>query len=66
MALTGYSMPIFWWGMMLIMLVSVNLDLTPVSGRISDTVFLDDSHPLTGFMLIDTLLWGEPGTLRMR
>ncbi|MBG6246821.1 ABC transporter permease subunit [Candidatus Symbiopectobacterium endolongispinus] len=59
LALTGYSMPIFWWGMMLIMLVSVNL--TPVSGRISDTVFLDDSLPLTGFMLIDTLFFGEPG-----
>ncbi|AKH87713.1 dipeptide ABC transporter permease DppB [Edwardsiella tarda] len=63
-SLTGYSMPIFWWGMMLIMLVSVQLDLTPVSGRISDTVFLDDSHPLTGFMLIDTLLWGEPGDFK--
>ncbi|WP_291971602.1 dipeptide ABC transporter permease DppB [Candidatus Symbiopectobacterium sp.] len=61
LALTGYSMPIFWWGMMLIMLVSVNLNLTPVSGRISDTVFLDDSLPLTGFMLIDTLFFGEPG-----
>ncbi|MBC3253030.1 dipeptide ABC transporter permease DppB [Serratia fonticola] len=61
LSLTGYSMPIFWWGMMLIMLVSVQLNLTPVSGRISDTVFLDDSLPLTGFMLIDTLFWGEPG-----
>ncbi|MDT1898966.1 ABC transporter permease subunit, partial [Acinetobacter baumannii] len=50
LALTGYSMPIFWWGMMLIMLVSVQLNLTPVSGRISDTVFLDDTLPLTGFM----------------
>lgn len=60
-SLTGYSMPIFWWGMMLIMLVSVQLNLTPVSGRISDTLFLDDSLPLTGFMLIDTLIWGEPG-----
>ncbi|GAA3910025.1 MULTISPECIES: dipeptide ABC transporter permease DppB [Gibbsiella] len=60
-SLTGYSMPIFWWGIMLVMLVSVHLNLTPVSGRISDTVFLDDSYPLTGFMLIDTLFWGEPG-----
>ncbi|MFN2996001.1 dipeptide ABC transporter permease DppB [Serratia plymuthica] len=60
-SLTGYSMPIFWWGMMLIMLVSVQLNLTPVSGRVSDTVFLDDSLPLTGFMLIDTLIWGAPG-----
>ena len=55
LALTGYSMPIFWWGMMLIMLVSVHWNLTPVSGRVSDMVFLDDSNPLTGFMLIDTL-----------
>jgi dipeptide transport system permease protein len=43
LALTGYSMPIFWWGMMLIMLVSVQLNLTPVSGRVSDMVFLDDT-----------------------
>ncbi len=61
LALTGYSMPIFWWGMMLIMLVSVHWNLTPVSGRVSDMVFLDDSNPLTGFMLIDTAIWGEEG-----
>lgn len=60
-SLVGYSMPIFWWGIMLIMLVSVKLDLTPVSGRLADSVFLDDSYPLTGFMLIDTLFWGEEG-----
>ena len=63
-SLTGYSMPIFWWGIMLIMLVSVQLNLTPVSGRVGDTVFLDDSNPLTGFMLIDTLFWGEPGDFK--
>ena len=63
-SLTGYSMPIFWWGIMLIMLVSVQLNLTPVSGRVGDTVFLDDTNPLTGFMLIDTLLWGEPGDFK--
>ena len=61
LALTGYSMPIFWWGMMLIMLVSVHWNLTPVSGRVSDMVFLDDSNPLTGFMLVDTAIWGEDG-----
>lgn len=64
LSLTGYSMPIFWWGIMLIMLVSVQLNLTPVSGRISDSVFLDDSQPLTGFMLVDTLFWGEPGDFK--
>lgn len=61
LSLAGYSMPIFWWGLMLIMLVSVQLDLMPVSGRISAAVFLDPSDPLTGFMLIDTLLFGEEG-----
>lgn len=55
-ALVGYSMPIFWWGLILILLFSVNAGLTPVSGRIS--VFYD-IPPETGFMLIDTLLSEE-------
>jgi len=29
--LSGYSMPIFWWGLLLILLFSVQLDLMPVS-----------------------------------
>ena len=57
-ALTGYSMPIFWWGLVLIMLFSVHLGWTPVSGRL-DLEF--DIPAVTGFMLIDTLLSGEEG-----
>ena len=57
-ALTGYSMPIFWWGLLLILLFSVELDLTPVSGRNGVAYFVE---PVTGFMLIDTLLSDEPG-----
>lgn len=57
-ALTGYSMPIFWWGLMLIMLFSVTLGLTPVSGRIN---LMHDVLPITGFMLVDSLLSREPG-----
>lgn len=53
LSLTGYSMPIFWWGLMLIMLFSSTLDWTPVSGRID---LLYDIEPVTGFMLIDTLI----------
>ncbi|WP_184037199.1 ABC transporter permease subunit [Chitinivorax tropicus] len=57
-ALTGYSMPIFWWGLMLIILFSVTLGWTPVSGRIS----LDyDIVPKTGLLLVDTLLSDEEG-----
>lgn len=33
-SLAGYSMPIFWWGLILIMLFSVSLGWTPVSGRL--------------------------------
>jgi len=58
LSLTGYSMPIFWWGLLLILLFSVILDLTPVSGRISAMFWVDD---VTGFMLIDSLLSDEEG-----
>lgn len=58
LSLTGYSMPIFWWGLLLIILFSNTLNLTPVSGRLS---FLFDVDPVTGFMLIDTLLSDEEG-----
>jgi dipeptide transport system permease protein len=51
-SLVGYSMPIFWWGLVLIIIFSVTLGLTPVSGRIN--VYFD-VPPLTGFLLIDSL-----------
>ena len=57
-SLTGYSMPIFWWAILLILLFSVNLGWTPVSGRI-DVVYWFDQP--TGFMLIDSLLSGQEG-----
>ncbi|MCL4156120.1 UNVERIFIED_CONTAM: hypothetical protein GTU68_012194 [Idotea baltica] len=34
-ALVGYSMPIFWWALLLIIVFSGNLGWTPVSGRIA-------------------------------
>lgn len=57
-SLTGFSMPIFWWGLLLIILFSGILQWTPVSGRISLLYFVE---PVTGFMLIDSLLSGEEG-----
>jgi dipeptide transport system permease protein len=57
-ALVGYSMPIFWWGLLLIILFSGILHWTPVSGRISLMYFFP---PVTGFMLIDSLLSGQKG-----
>src|SRR6218665_2987549 len=56
-ALTGYSMPIFWWGLLLIIFFSGYLGWTPVSGRIALNFFFPR---VTGFMLIDSLLAGKP------
>lgn len=59
LSLTGFSMPIFWLGLLLIMLFSVKLGWTPVSGRI-DLSF--DIPARTGFMVIDAWLaeHGDP------
>src|SRR5690606_29195145 len=60
-ALVGFSMPIFWWGLLLIIFFSGILGWTPVSGRISLMYFFPD---VTGFMLIDSLISGQSGAFR--
>jgi dipeptide transport system permease protein len=60
-SLTGYSMPIFWWGLLLILLFSVQLGWTPVSGRIDVLYYVE---PKTGFLLVDSLLSGDKGAFR--
>jgi len=60
-SLTGYSMPIFWWGLLLILLFSVQLGWTPVSGRLAVQYFIE---PKTGFLLIDSLLSDDKGAFR--
>jgi dipeptide transport system permease protein len=60
-ALVGYSMPIFWWGLLLIIVFSGYLHWTPVSGRISLMYFF---KPVTGFMLVDSLLSGQAGAFK--
>ena len=59
LSVTGYSMPIFWWGLLLIMLVAEQWGLLPVSGRV-DLIRFDYDTP-TGFMLIDSLLSDQEG-----
>ncbi len=67
LSLAGFSMPIFWWGLLLIMFFSVAMrgiapDLAlPVSGRMALEF---DIAPRTGFMLIDAWLSGEEGAFR--
>jgi len=60
-SVTGASMPIFWWGLMMILVFSVALGWTPVSGRISDEFFV---QPVTGFMLVDSLFSDDAGAFR--
>jgi dipeptide transport system permease protein len=54
-------MPIFWWGLLLIIFFSGYLGWTPVSGRISLMFYFPTP---TGFMLIDSLLSGQEGAFK--
>lgn len=57
-ATIGHSIPVFWWGLVLILVFSVQLEWTPVSGRVGIEF---DVPTRTGFMLIDTALYDEEG-----
>jgi dipeptide transport system permease protein len=60
-SVTGASMPIFWWGLMVVLIFSVALGWTPVSGRIGDAYYVE---PWTGFMLIDAWWSDDAGAVR--
>ncbi|MFN2158700.1 MAG: ABC transporter permease [Anaerolineales bacterium] len=55
-SLIGVSMPIFWLGLMLIMVFAVYLKWLPAGGRISPNIQLEYQ---TNFVLIDALLAGD-------
>jgi dipeptide transport system permease protein len=59
-SVTGASMPIFWWGLMVILIFSVTLGWTPVSGRVSDMFYVE---PWSGFMLIDAWYSDDKGAV---
>jgi len=58
LSVTGASMPIFWLGLMCILIFSVALGWTPVSGQIGDEYYVPQ---VTGFMLIDSLFSDDAG-----
>jgi dipeptide transport system permease protein len=60
-ALVGYSMPIFWWGLLLIIVFAAGLHWLPVQGRMDLAIYF---KPKTGFMLIDSLLSGKAGAFQ--
>jgi peptide/nickel transport system permease protein len=53
-ALTGVSMPIFWLGLVLMLVFSVTLNILPTSGRIDIRMYF---QPITGFYLIDSVVY---------
>ncbi len=55
-SLVGVSMPIFWLGLMLIMLFAVYLQWLPAGGRISTGV---EITPITNMYLLDSILTGN-------
>ena len=55
-ALAGVSMPVFWLGLMLIYLFSVELNWLPVSGRLGYEFDIDE---VTGLFLIDSILMND-------
>lgn len=55
-SLLGVSLPGFWFGILLIMLFAVHLQILPVSGRIG---YSNEISMITGFLLVDTLLHGD-------
>jgi peptide/nickel transport system permease protein len=56
--LLGYSLPIFWLGLMGLMVFYAHLNLLPGPGRV-DVFYENMVDPVTGFLLIDCVLAGE-------
>ncbi len=55
-ALIGVSMPIFWLGLVLMLIFSLNLGWLPMSGRLSVGISLE---PITNFYILDSVLRGN-------
>jgi len=55
-SLVGVSMPIFWLGLVLMLVFSAQMRVLPLSGRLD---LASEVAPLTGLYLLDTLLRGD-------
>ena len=60
-ALVGVSMPIFWLGLVFMLIFSLNLGWLPMSGRLSVGVELET---ITNFYILDALLTGNWGAFK--
>ncbi len=62
-SLVGYSVPIFWLGLLMLLLFYARLHWAPGPGR-ADVIFQYTVKPVTGFALVDSWLSGKPGAFR--
>ncbi|MBY2924191.1 ABC transporter permease [Rhizobium leguminosarum] len=62
-SLFGYSVPIFWLGLLMLLLFYARLHWAPGPGR-ADVVFQYTVKPISGFALIDTWMSGKTGAFR--
>ena len=60
-SLIGVSMPIFWLGLVLMLIFSVNLGWLPISGRLGYDV---DLEIITHFYIVDSILTGNWAALK--
>jgi peptide/nickel transport system permease protein len=61
-AVSGIALPPFWFGLLLQLAFATWLGLLPTSGRLS--VFTEPPPPITGLLLVDSLLRGDLGLFR--
>ncbi len=62
-SLLGVSLPGFWFGILLLMLFAVQLNLLPVAGRVAYEHGVT-VRPITHFLLIDSLIQGQFAAFR--
>jgi len=60
-ALAGVSMPVFWLGLVLMLIFSLNLGWFPMSGRLSIGI---DLHKITNFYILDAILTANWAALK--
>lgn len=61
--LMGYSVPVFWLGMMALLVFYADLGWTAGPGRL-DIVYEDTLPPVTGLLLVDSLIAGDGAIFR--
>ncbi len=60
-ALFGVSMPVFWLGIMLMLIFGLELDLLPIAGRVDYGVEL---QRITNFLIVDSIITGNLPALK--